>query len=302
MSFRINPKKSFSEELQRIGTELIDDAISVLGEQPSGPHEAVHDARKKFKRLRALYRFTQKKAPQFRSAENTRFRDIARSLSAARDAAALVETVTYLQGFSGAQTESDALASIHRMLSDRRDGIASHENDLADQIKAAIEGCGEGRKALAKLTLPHDKKSAAKQVMQTWAKQRKKALAALSQCQTDGHEEHFHELRKSGQVYWMHLSLLRPLWPSAMRAKKTEAKRLVDMLGHEHDLSVLSAFADHEPNLFPDVETLTSLRDAITGRQQTLRQESLELAAQVFKEQPKTESEIIGLLWSQAAK
>jgi CHAD domain-containing protein len=302
MSFRIDPAKSFDEELQRIGTELIDDAISILVEQPSGPHEAIHDARKKFKRLRALYRFTQKQAPDFRATENVRFRDIARSLSAARDAAALVETIVYLEGFSRSQSEEQALASVHRMLSERRDEIVSHENDLEDRIKTAIEGCREGKKALKKLTLPHDKKSAVKQVQQTVAKQRKTALAALSQCQGDVHDEHFHELRKSGQVHWMHLALLRKLWPSAMRAKKADAKRLVDMLGHEHDLSVLSAFADHEPNLFADMDTLTALRDAITERQQALRLESLELAAHVFAEGPKTESEIIGLLWSRAAK
>lgn len=302
MSFRIDPAKPFSEELQRIGTELIDDAISALTEQPSGPHEAVHDARKKFKRLRALYRFTQNKAPEFRATENARFRDIARSLSAARDAAALVETLTYLQGFASSQTQEQALDSVHRMLSERRDEIVSHENDLDDRIKSAIEGCRDGRKALAKLTLPDDKKSAAKQVQQTWAKQRKKALTALSQCQDDVHDEDFHELRKSGQVYWMHLALMRKLWPSAMRAKKADAKRLVDMLGHEHDLSVLSAFADHEPNRFADTETLTALRDAIAERQQALRQESLELAERVFSERPKTESEIIGLLWSKTAK
>ena len=300
MSFRIDPKKPFADELQRVSVELIDDAIAALSLQPDGPHAAVHNARKKFKRLRALYRFLAAEEPKFRKAENIRFRDIARSLSQAREAAALVETILYLQPFSRSEAESQALASAHDTLVERRDGVTGEDGDLPARIAGVLMECEKGKHALMQLSLPSGKKTAAKLVTKTWRKQRDKALHALSQCHEQGHDEDFHDLRKSGQIYWMHLALMRRLWPSAMRAKKIDAKRLVDLLGHEHDLSMLKAFADQESQRFADGDTLAFLVEAIVHRQQALRQECLELADQVFAESAKTESRIVGLLWEDA--
>lgn len=306
MSSRIDPSKPLNNEIRRIGTRLIDEAMDALSQQPDGPHAAVHAARKKFKRLRGLYRFVQSAEPKFRSEENRRFGDIARTLSKARDAAALVETVEYLQGFDHSEAQSHALTSAHDALTKRRDAMTSDEGDLATRIEAALTECEKGKHALEQLSLPSGGKTTAKLIRKTWSKQRKRALDALNRCHGrhghDIHDEDFHDLRKSGQVYWMHLALLRKLWPSAMRAKKIEAKHLVDLLGHEHDLSVLKAFVEHEPEQFESENTRAALLETVTHRQQTLRAECLDLADHVFAESAKSESGIIGLLWEQAAR
>lgn len=302
MSFRIDPSKPFAHEVISAGQELIDGAVTILSEQPDGPHTAVHDARKKFKRLRALYRLVQKDAPEFRDRENARFRDIARSLAGARDAAALVETVDHLIGHSTSQPERQALSTVHEILGGRRDRIVLEDGDIENHIKAAIAQCSEGREALSQLSLPEGKDVGAKRVANIWKKQRDKALSALEQCHMEANSEHFHELRKCGQTYWMHLALLRRLWPSAMRAKQNDAKHMVDLLGYEHDLSVLAAFADRETGDFPDAEILARLLGAIISRQQALREESLELAARVFSESADSESGIVRLLWKHRQK
>ena len=302
MSFRVDPARSFAGEIKRTGLELIDDAIALLKDQPDGTDRAVHDARKKFKRIRALYRFLEKEAGDFRKTENARFRDIARSLSAARDAAALVETITYLQDAARSDAERGALATAHEVLSKRRDATTREDGDLPKRIEAAIRSCEEGRDALSALSLSHGEKTALKMIRKSWEEQRRKALDALSLCQSDAHDEYFHDLRKSGQVYWMHLGLLQKLWPSAMRTKRAEVKQLVKLLGHEHDLSVLAAFADREPDSFAGGETLALLLDAIIDRQQALREESLSLAEHVFAESAGREAAIVALLWKHAAR
>ncbi|KJF71345.1 CHAD domain-containing protein [Agrobacterium arsenijevicii] len=302
MPFRIDPKQPFDDEIRRAGLELIEDAITILRDQPSGSHEAVHDARKRFKRLRALYRLIRKAAPDFSREENARFRDIARSLAFAREATALVETADYLEPFALSTAQGKALRSISTILRKRRDHAIEHEAGLEDAISAAIAGCEEGRERLKAVSLPDDLKNTTKLLKSGWAKQRKRARQALADCHDQADAEHFHELRKSGQAYWMHLGLLRRLWPSAMRAKRADTKRLVDILGHEHDLSALAAFADREPERFGNGERLALLLDAIIQRQQTLRAEGLELANEVFSESAGTESRIVSLLWRQAAK
>ncbi|WCK16084.1 CHAD domain-containing protein [Agrobacterium tumefaciens] len=302
MPFRIDPNKPFDDEIRRAGLELIEEAITSLRDQPSGRHEAVHDARKRFKRLRALYRLVARAAPDFSKEENARFRDIARSLAFAREAAALVETVEYLETFAASTTQGKALRSIATVLRKRRDHAIEHEAGLDEAIAAAIAGCEEARKRLKAVSLPDELKVVTRLVKTGWAKQRKRARKALADCHEQADVEHFHELRKAGQAYWMHLGLLRRLWPSAMRAKRADTKRLVDILGHEHDLSVLAAFADREPERFGNGERLALLLDAIIQRQQVLRGDGLELANEVFSESARTESRIVGLLWRQAAK
>ncbi|WP_421440046.1 CHAD domain-containing protein [Agrobacterium tumefaciens] len=302
MPFRIDPNKPFDDEIRRAGLELIEEAITSLRDQPSGRHEAVHDARKRFKRLRALYRLVARAAPDFSKEENARFRDIARSLAFAREATALVETVEYLETFAASTTQGKALRSIATVLRKRRDHAIEHEAGLDEAIAAAIAGCEEARKKLKAVSLPDELKDVTRLVKTGWAKQRKRARKALADCHEQADVEHFHELRKAGQAYWMHLGLLRRLWPSAMRAKRADTKRLVDILGHEHDLSVLAAFADREPERFGNGERLALLLDAIIQRQQALRGDGLELANEVFSESARTESRIVGLLWRQAAK
>ena len=302
MPFRIDPNKPFDDEIRRAGLELIEEAIISLRDQPSGRHEAVHDARKRFKRLRALYRLIARAAPEFSKEENARFRDIARSLAFAREATALVETVEYLETFAASTTQGKALRSIATVLRKRRDHAIEHEAGLDEAIAAAIAGCEEARKRLKAVSLPDELKDVTRLVKTGWAKQRKRARKALADCHEQADVEHFHELRKAGQAYWMHLGLLRRLWPSAMRAKRADTKRLVDILGHEHDLSILAAFADREPERFGNGERLALLLDAIIQRQQVLRGDGLELANEVFSESARTESRIVGLLWRQAAK
>lgn len=99
----------------------------------------------------------------------------------------------------------------------------------------------------------------------------------------------------------MHLSLLSEIWPSAMLAKQKQAKALVDLLGHEHDLSVLTGLVNENPELFGDSDTLALVLGSIITRQQALRYQALEAAHEVFADSAETESGLITLLWEKAA-
>lgn len=301
MRWRVDPAKPFSREIRSLAEKLITAATQDLSRQEDGPHKAVHSARKKFKRLRALYLLVQPDARQFRKRENARFRAMARSLSVARDAAALVETVEWMSQTAKTEAEANALAFAHNVLALRRDDIVAGDTDLQGAINRAITECEAATGAVATLDLSDTPRACAKRIATVWARQQEKAHRVLGLCHTDSHVEHFHDLRKCSQIRWMHLGLLRDLWPCAMVAMHDDAKRLVETLGHEHDLSVLAAFADHEPQLFGNGETLAGLLGAIIDRQQSLRSESLELAARVFRGTPQDEARRIRLLWLLAA-
>lgn len=301
MAFRIRPSKRFTSEFISVGRSQLEKAMAVLSDQPDGPHAAIHAARKRFKRLRALYRLVSPDAKEFREQENARIRDMARTLSAVRDATALVETVDYLATQATSAEEFTALSHASRTLMDRRDRIAENEVDLPEKISNAVAICGEAIAALEELDLSDSRNRTARRLGKVWTKQQQKAQLALMHCLSNQEAEAFHDLRKRGQVYWMHLSLLRDLWPSAMTAKQNEAKLLVDLLGHEHDLSVLTQTVNENPEEFGTSDTLALLIAAIITRQQALRQEALTRAETVFQDDPVREGKIIEMLWSEAS-
>jgi CHAD domain-containing protein len=302
MAFRLRPGRPFTEEFRSVAESQLSQAIEILQNQAHGPHEAVHDARKKFKRVRALYRLIQADAKEFRRRENARIRDIAQTLSAVRDATALVETVDYLTSQAKSPEEMAALAFASKALTERRDRIAHEEQDLPAKMEAAAASSRQAIEALQDLRLEDDPRRTAKRLGRSWKKQRQRAQAALAECHANAHAEVFHDLRKAGQTYWMHLALLGSIWPSAMSAKQKEAKQLVDLLGHEHDLSVLTQLVNESPELFGESETLALLLGAIITRQQALRQEAREMARDVFADSPEVEGGLVELLWQVAAK
>jgi CHAD domain-containing protein len=301
MAYRLHLDRPFATAFAAVARNQLAKAIELLEEQPKGAHEAVHDARKRFKRLRALYRLVQPQDKAFRTRENARIRDMAQTLSAVRDATALVETVGYLTNQAVSPEERAALVFASKALAERRDHIAADEHDLPAKMKAAAATCREAIAALDGLVLGAGRRKTARMLATVWKDQRRRALVALEECHENAHAEAFHELRKAGQTYWMHLSLLGGIWPSAMRAKQEEAKRLVDLLGHEHDLSVLTELVNESPALFGDSETLARILGAIIIRQQSLRKEALPLAEQVFGDDAKVEARIIEHLWREAS-
>ena len=82
MPFRVQPDESASAAVRRIAREQLGKIRDGVGVPPQERDEAVHDARKRFKKLRALLKLVRDEVPRktYRR-ENTWFRDTARPLS-----------------------------------------------------------------------------------------------------------------------------------------------------------------------------------------------------------------------------
>jgi CHAD domain-containing protein len=302
MPYRIRPERDLGAEFRATARHQLKQAIEVLETCPEGLHEAIHAARKRIKRLRNLYRLVAAADRGWLKRENARLRDTAASLSRARDAQALVETTDYLAGFTVNAEETETLTRARLALLDRRDALASSDADMNDKVHAAIEQCRNAISAIDDLKLPTGATRTARRIAKAWRQALERAEAARNACAGEGHGEAFHDLRKAGQAYWMHLTLLRALWPSAFKAKAGQARRLVKILGHEQDLTVLTNLLDHEPERFGDGETLSFMLAMIIRRQQALRDDARTLAAAVFADAPQAEAERIAILWRAAAK
>jgi CHAD domain-containing protein len=97
-----------------------------------------------------------------------------------------------------------------------------------------------------------------------------------------------HEWRKRVKDLWYHQRLVRDLWPEVMKPQASEAHRLSELLGDDHDLAVLRALVVEDrgaPAVTPaDLEPLV---EAIDERRGELLAEARRLGRQLYAERPK---------------
>ncbi|RXT26658.1 metal-binding protein [Rhizobium leguminosarum] len=300
MGYRIRPDADFTEEFRSVATEQLERAVTVLEERPDGAHEAIHSFRKNLKRLRSLYRLVARDVPDFQAQENARLRDAARSLSAIRDAAALIGTAQYLQHAARGKEENEALSRIVTILEGRRDWMAEAESGLEQRLSETSDVLKEAIAALDAVSFDGGHRKNARMLAKSWRRTARKAKTALSACHGEASADDFHDLRKRTYDYRLYHALLRDVWPGAMKAKRDAAKELVEDLGHVHDLTVLSELVEAEPQLFTRNDDLAHLLDVIIFRQQEDRRQALVKAEAVFADDADEEAQRIELLWVMA--
>lgn len=283
MSYSIRPDRDLAGEVSRIATGQYRKAIDILYTESGGRHTAIHEARKRFKKLRGLLRLVRDGAPDLYNGENARLRDAARSLSSVRDATALVETMDRLAGGGRYGEDQPTLYAIRHRLAARRDTVAFGEEDLHAKISSAIAACEEGIDAVSSLSLRgNDAKIVGKGFGRSYARARKAHATAGA----SGDPADWHELRKRVKYHWMHVKLLRPLWPGMMGLRARRAKEGGDILGEEHDLAVLQELAARDPEALgpkDDVGVLTRVAAAETAR---LRQDFSRIAGHLLADEP----------------
>ncbi|MGO7957964.1 CHAD domain-containing protein [Rhizobium leguminosarum] len=300
MAYRIRPDADFTEAFRNAAARQLEHAITVLGERPDGAHEAIHSFRKNLKRLRSLYRLVARDVPDFQAQENARLRDAARSLSAIRDAAALIGTAQYLQHAARGSEESEALGRIVTILEGRRDWMAQAESGLEQRLTETSDVLKQAITALDAVSFDGGHRKNARMLAKSWRRTARKAKAALAACHGEASADDFHDLRKRTYDYRLYHALLRDVWPGAMKAKRDAAKELVEDLGHIHDLTVLSELVEAEPQLFTRNDDLAHLLDIIIFRQQEDRRQALVKAEAVFADDAEEEAQRIELLWVMA--
>ena len=82
MSYRFREREPVRRGALRIAREEIDKAVVVLGDENLDRHERVHQARKRFKKIRALLRLLRGELGDTYGEENVWFRDCGRELAA----------------------------------------------------------------------------------------------------------------------------------------------------------------------------------------------------------------------------
>ena len=292
MAYRFTEDEPVEAGLWRIAHEQIDKALGELSDPDLGPHESIHQVRKRCKKLRALLRIVRPHLGETYAAENARFRDAARTLSALRDATALIETYDVLVEHYAEQIDRSAFGPVRRALTVRRNQLATEDVDLEARMAAFSQELQAAQPET--WTLPAEGVEALREGLAKTYRRGRRAMAAAYENPT---AEAFHEWRKRVKYHWYHCRLLRPTWKPVMRARCHALSDLSDLLGIEHDLAVFQQVLMDEPERFGGVRSLQAFLGLIDRRRAELQARAHPLGRRLFAEKPDALVHRLGTYW-----
>lgn len=296
MSYRLDPAVPMSEALRRVAFAELEIAHGALATPPER-HSGVHSARKCMKRLRSLLLLVRPGMPEPVFATLTdRLAIIARGLAPARDAAALIDAVDKLERETGAGPGLGPIQSLRAWLHKRRH--AAEQNLERSAASDAMRALLEIRPTFAGLAVyPDDFRSLAKGLKRCYRTTRESFQHTFAA----ERDEDVHEWRKGVQHHWRQMQLLAPCWPSELTARAEAARSLSQVLGDDHDISLLCQLVSTPTMMFGSPEETAAFLKRCRRRHRALRKEARTQGERLFTERSRPFAERIEAYWQIAA-
>ncbi|MDE2865687.1 MAG: CHAD domain-containing protein [Gemmatimonadota bacterium] len=291
MAFEIRLQRDVAAEIRRVAREEVDRAIAALDGAREGRFKGVHDARKRFKAIRALLRLVAGRlGPTFRR-ENRWYRDAARQLAAVREAQASLETLDRLTGAED--------ATLRRKLEARysaRGGLRFRDTNVPAVL---IEGLAEARERIAGWPLAGE----GFEVIETGLRATyRRGRRGLRRAVRGASATALHEWRKDVKYHRHHLELLVGLGPDVLAGAAGAARRLGDLLGDHHDLHQLRALLSRSPGLAGSEHERESVL-AVGGRlARELETRAIAVGGLVYAEKPGRFIARMGACWDSRSR
>jgi CHAD domain-containing protein len=283
MAYELSFDETVGTTVRRAAREQLGGAAAGLANGAAHDRgEAVHDARKRLKKSRALLRLVRSDMPASRfRGENRALRERGRSMSGARDADALIETVDRVTERAAGRVSTGAFEAL------RAEFVARAATER--ETEAALEDHAAGARALdarvADWPLEHcDDATLVAGLARTYTRGRD----AFRRADRNPSTENLHAWRKRVKDLWYQQRLLRPAWPGMLKSQAAEAKHLSKVLGNDHDLAVLDAAISSRPAHAPAAEAeVEALLEVIANWRAELLDEARALGRRVYAESPK---------------
>jgi CYTH domain-containing protein/CHAD domain-containing protein len=297
VAYVLDPGADVADEVWRVRKERLGDAIELLDAviaRTADVESAVHDVRKRCKEMRGLARLVRPALGKRYEPFNRHVRDAANELSALRDAHALAATF-------------DTLLSAHE-LDDQLRSVRDRQVALAAAATASIEA-GDERIAAARELLIVARDDARAWTLdddfdplgQGLAATYRAGRQALRRARYDPTDEHVHEWRKAVKYLWYQTRLLHDAAPSVLGPMVEQLDALAEALGDDHDLAVMVAALDAEPDRFGEPDVVDHARRIARDQQDAMRTRAFRAGASVYAERPTALRERVTTYWRVAA-
>jgi len=284
-AYRLRTDEHVPDGVRRIArsqVELAHDELSGASKRKQA--KAIHETRKRTKRLRALVRLARDAiGDDAYKRENASFRDAARRLSAGRDAQVMLETLDALRERFSDELPEHATATLRERLDDERDEAAPsgrHDDDIEGALKTLVQAHARP----ATWSFDDDGFDALTPGLRRIYRRGRKRMR---KAQKDPSPENLHEWRKRVKDLWHATQVVRAARPKRLKRLSKRAHALADLLGDGHDISMLRDYVEAHPECFEDEASRQALLAVADRRADVLRDEALALGRKLYKPSPK---------------
>jgi len=283
VAYHLKQGESVPDGVRRIVRE----ELQAAAEQLTAPDldkrdEAIHEARKSVKKIRAIIRLVRPDLGELYAVENERLRDLGRKLSEFRDAGAMLETFDALREKFREELGRVTLRPVRTCLvrSKTEHAQAAEIDQVLARCAASLRGTG---RRLRSWPVIHDGFNAIGPGFERTFRRGQKALVSARK---SGLDVDFHEWRKAVKYHWYHIRLLERSWTDVLQAYEKSLKDLETWLGDDHNLVVLRERIQGSPAAYGSPRTTATALDLIARYQNELRANALALGERIYAEKP----------------
>lgn len=279
MPYQLTPDSSIAGQLASLVEEELDAALASLkADAPDAV--AIHDARRRVKRVRAIFRLVERDLGDAGARLTRRLRTAAHALAGLRESDADVETLALLQERWKEVLTGPVVAAAHKGLLARTRAQRSRSGAALSRAREELARVRDrGPKLVARCgTWRIVREGAVRAYRRT-----RRAMAGLA---VDSGSAGFHRWRRRLKDHYYHVRLFEALHAEANRRART-LHRLEEALGDEHNLAALAGRLLAEPRRFGSVRAAALLLGCIASEQYRLRRDALALGEEAFHQAPR---------------
>lgn len=274
--FRLQPEKPVSRELLRTVRDRLDSAVDLLMENGQLSSEGVHQLRKQFKRLKALFRLVRTLDAETGTREIARYRDLGQELSFSRDRDVMEQTLVKLQFLTDDEVVIRRLETLLNRLQNQH-SQPTHQDTLVDT--ESIRNRLLDARSAAEMSLRGDYSHDA--LIEGYLETYHKARKLWKQLPDSRQQEDWHTWRKRVKDDWYQTQLLADYRVGGTKKRLARLRQLADLLGYDHDLQ----------NLSETIEVLSSrtspadreIQNLIDAQRRSLQVACIDLGDQLYR-------------------
>jgi CHAD domain-containing protein len=278
VAYRLRRDESISTGLRRLAKKEIKNASTELRRADPPSDDAIHEARKGVKKVRALFRLVKADRGEGLGNGRKRLRAVNHALSQLRDADAMLEVLDRMRNKGGRLFDERAFARVHRRLSAHKREVlhaARHGNvwpDVVKQLHKIRRGAKQWRpthrgfRALGEgIRLSH-----------------LRGRKAMIRARRTGRAKDFHEWRKEMKALWYELRLLEEC-SAGIKHDVALLHRAETWLGDEHNLVVFCAEVSRDASICNGMVDLGRLQQTVNRYQCDLRKKAIASAGTIYR-------------------
>jgi CHAD domain-containing protein len=299
MSYRLEAEETLSDGLKRILHEQTDKALDSLRSLEPNLDEAIHDARKRFKKCRAVVRLVRDEIGEdIYKRENIAYRDAGRALSDLRDAYSSMETLDAVLGAMD-NADADDIQDAAERIREQLQHIYDEARAAVDQdnaIETVISDIEAAQERIDDLPIDHEDYSAIDDGLKRVYKRGVKRMADAYDQTGYPDIEKFHEWRKRVKYLWYHTRILENIWADVLDELGDEIHQLSDYLGDAHDIAEL--YEVIKPHIARDDSGGRKILAYMDYERGQLEKAARPLAQRIYAESKKDFVRRIGAYWN----